>query len=212
MALAEADMGMTNMAMDTGVSQARYRGDEFMLVKFYLQPKLDKAETSLQGRPIYEDKEYVSIMVPGGRDCVVRPARQTDIDRWPRHYAAYQNKDENFVVGTPLEMWPAISRAQCEELKHFNIKTVEQLAELADSHAQNFMAIGTLKNRAKLFLEAAKDSAVTEHLQTELEQRDGEIDMLKLAIAEQGAQIQALTERANDTVSDSERHTESDGG
>jgi len=210
--LAEADMGITNLAMDTGVSQARYIGDEQMLVKFYLQPKLDKTATAEQGRPIYVDKEYVSIMVPGGRDCVVRPARQMDIDRWPRHYAAYQNKDEDFVVGTPLEMWPAMSRSQVEELKHFNIRTVEQLADLADSHAQNFMAIGSLRTRAKLFLEAAKDSAVTENLQTELEKRDDEIETLKLAITEQGAQIQALIEQGNDATIDSERHTESGGG
>ncbi len=78
--LAEADLGLTNMAMQTGLEAGnpRYIGDDTLLVKFYLHPKLDPGKTAEEGRPIYVEKEYVSIMIPGGRDCTVRPARQND--------------------------------------------------------------------------------------------------------------------------------------
>ncbi len=195
--LAEADMGLTNLAFQSGLEAGnpRYIGDDTLLVKFYLHPKKNVSKSAEAGRPIYEELEYISIRVPGGRNNIVRPARQTDKNRWPKHYAAFKAKDDDFLVGTPLDVWPAINRSLVEELKHFNVRTVEQLADLADSHAQNFMAIGKLKTRAKLFLEASKDSAVTERMQSELEIRDNEIETLKLAVTEQGAQIQALTEQ-----------------
>jgi len=152
-------------------------------------------------------------MVPGNKDSIIiRPATMRDKERFPRHYAAHQNREGDVIIGTPLTMWPAITRAQVEELNHFNCVTVEQLADLSDSHAQNFRAIQGLKARAKLFLEAAKDTAVLDKVQSALEERDNEIESLKEAIKAQGDQIQALTEQADDPTPKRKRNNQSSGG
>jgi hypothetical protein len=203
MALAEADMGLTEMAMHA--EGATRPGDETLLVKFYHTPRQNEQKSQEEGRPIFEDAEYVSIMVPGQKDNIIeRPVRESDKERFPRHYAAFKNREEQTVEGTALEQWPGITRSQCEELKFFNITTVEQLAQVSDSHAQNFMGIQLLRTRAKTFMEAAKENAANENLAAELEARDAEIESLKVAMADMAEQLKELRSGA---VPDSERDT-----
>jgi hypothetical protein len=172
MALAEADMGLTEMAMHA--EGATRPGDETLLVKFYHTPRQNEQKSQEEGR------------------------------RFPRHYAAFKNREEQTVEGTALEQWPGITRSQCEELKFFNITTVEQLAQVSDSHAQNFMGIQLLRTRAKTFMEAAKENAANENLAAELEARDAEIESLKVAMADMAEQLKELRSGA---VPDSERDT-----
>jgi hypothetical protein len=157
---AEADYGMTDLAHNT----SRYHGDEVLLVRFFSHPKKNLAKSQEEGRPIFEDTDYIEIMQPGNKDSIVRrPASDRDKDRFAEHYRRYQARQtEDHIEGTLLEEWPAISRAQCEELKFLNIRTVEQLAGLSDSNAQNIMGIQNLKAKAKQYLEAAKDNATAE--------------------------------------------------
>lgn len=192
MALAEADYSLTEMAMNTGVGAP---GDETLLVKFFLEPVQNKERSNEEGRPIFEEREFVSIMVPGQKDnIVIREARETDKDRFPRHYAAFKNRVEQVVDGTPLEEWPAVTRSQVEELKFFNVFTVEQLAEISDSNAQNFMGIQLLRQKAKAFLEAANDvGAMADKLSAEIEKRDVEIAALQEALADQAKLLKELT-------------------
>lgn len=156
---AEADMSTTAIAQD-GQSNRQF-GDEKLLVKFFSKPKQNQALSDEAGRPIFEDKTYISIMVPGSKTSIVqRPARDKDKQRFSAHYAAFRDHGtEEHITGTPLDAWPALSAAQVMELRHFNIKTVEQLAGLNDNHAQNFMGIRALQQRASIFLEAAQGGA-----------------------------------------------------
>jgi len=209
MALSEADMGVTQLAFDSG--QQRDPGDDHLLVKFELVPKQNAEKSIEEGRPIFEELEYVHIMVPGQKDNVYfQPASQHDKDRFPRHYAAFKNREGEYVEGTPLSEWPGITRAQAMELESFHVKTVEQLSEMSDSHAQNFMGIRELQRRARVFLETSADNAAGEKLAAELSQRDTEIESLKLAVEEQGKLIEEL--RASDTVVDSDGDTKSSRG
>ena len=179
-------------ALALGQGQER-PGDDKLLVKFYMHPRENAARTAEEGRPIMDEVEYISIMVPGQKDSVVqRPVSDIERKRFPRHYQAFKERKEMPVDGTPLSSWPGITRGQVEELRFFNVNTVEQLAEVADNHAQKFMGIAKLRSRAKLFLESAGNSAATSKLAAELESRDNEIAALKEALADQGKQIQEL--------------------
>ena len=164
--LQEAEAGLTNMAMSQ--QQGRYQGDEFLLVKFFIHARLNQTKTKKQGRPIYEDTVYVSIMQPGNKDSiVVRPATGMDKARFAEHWRKYQARtDDNdeIVEGTPLKDWAGVTRAQCEELRYFNIRSVEQLAALSDANAQNIMGINMLKQRATKWLESSKENATTDAL------------------------------------------------
>ena len=75
-------------------------------------------------------------------------------------------------VRTPLIGWPQVTESQRKELDYFNIRTVEQLASVADGFASNMMGVQALKQAAQKFIAQSKDSAIVNKLNTELAQRD----------------------------------------
>ena len=162
--LQEGDYGQTELAMQ-GAS-GRYLGDSTLLVKFFLNPKLNQGKSAEAGRPIYEDVPYVQIMQPGNKDSIViRPATQMDKSRFAEHWKKYlAREDQEAIEGTPIEEWAGVTRSMVEELKYMNIRTVEQLATLSDTHASKIMGIQNLKAKAAKYLESAKDTATAEAL------------------------------------------------
>lgn len=193
--VSEADLAVTQMAFAQGGQFGPRPGDENLLVKFYLHPKQNKTKSVEAGRPIYEDVEYVHIMVPGDKDNIVeRPARDSDRQRFPRQYEAFKRGEGDALVGTPLAMWPAIARSQVEELAFFNVKTVEQLAALSDTQIQKFMGMRELRTKAKLWLDAAAGNAPIEKLQAEIEERDNVIATMQKQMADLQARLEELEE------------------
>jgi len=140
--------------------QGQQNGDETLLVKFFIKARQDEVATKDKGHPIFKDVEYIDIKIPGNRSGgACRPASYADKQRFPRHYAAFQQRVEAPIEGTPLTEWPLITRSQAEEFSFHNIKTVEHLADLSDTHATNFMGINALKKKAKAWLESAGKAA-----------------------------------------------------
>jgi len=154
--------------MAMSAQQGRYQGDEFLLVKFFVHARLHPSKTAEAQRPIYEDTVYISIMQPGNKDSIViRPATEMDKARFAEHWRKYQARqgdDDELLEGTPLKDWAGCTRAQCEELRYFNVRTVEQLAAMSDSNGQNIMGINMLKQKAVKYIEASKDSATADAL------------------------------------------------
>ncbi len=159
----ESEYGTTDMAMNS----SRFHGDQQLLVRFFMHPWHNKSKSLEEGRPIFEEKPFIEIMQPGNKDSIIkRPATDRDKQRFPEHYKRFElRQDQDVVEGTLLEEWPGITRSQCEELKFLNVRTVEQLAELSDSNAQNIMGVQMLKKKAKDYLEKAKDAKATEALE-----------------------------------------------
>jgi hypothetical protein len=160
--------------------------DEKLLVKFFQKAMQDTAKSAEQGRPVFKDVEYIDIQVPGQRGSgVKRKASYRDKQRFPKHYAAFQQRVELPQEGTPLAEWGMITRSLAEELSFQNIKTVEHLANLSDSIASGFMGGYTLKGKANAWLDRAKADVTLEHLEGELAKRDAQI-------AELSAKLDAL--------------------
>lgn len=164
------------------------KGDETLLVKFYFKSVQNAEETAAEGRPMFKDKEYIDIRIPGQSDQVTRPAGQRDKLRFPRHYAAFQQRMEMPVDGTPLIEWPMVNRSLADQLAFQGIKTVEQMAELNDSLMGSVHGMQTLKQKARDWLEATKDDGVLSRLRDELVSRDS-------LIAEQQSQMSAMMAR-----------------
>lgn len=158
----EAEYGLTDVAMQSGKQQARYAGDDQLFVKFFKHPRQDKAESIKEGRPVFKEVDYIEIRQPGNKTSVVcRPVRQMDIDRFPEHWRKYLARiTDEHVEGTPLEEWPQITRSQVEELRFFNVRSVEQLANMSDGQSQKFMGINMLKKKAQEFLEQVEQGAI----------------------------------------------------
>ena len=159
--------------------------DDTLLVRFYPKARENKVESAKEGRPIFHDVDYIEIRTPGSRDAVARPAKPGDIARFPKHYEAYKNRTSQEVNdGTPLAEWPGVTRSQAEELGFFNVKTVEQLASMADNHATGFMGIQALKRKASEWIDQAREGAKAAELKAELAKRDEEIAELRAAVKE----------------------------
>ena|SRR5262245_7247030 len=170
--------------------QNPYMGDDKLPVRFYIGAVRDDAASESASRPIYRDVDCIQIF--NSKDNVIdRPVRDTDKQRWPNAYAAFKQsgKGEPGTVGTPLEHWPLMTRAQVEEYRYFKIFTVEQLAEMPDSIGGQIQGFQRLKALAKVMMEVAKGDAPFVKMRAEMEKRDGEIAELK-------AEVQRLTKLA----------------
>ena len=123
--------------------------DKALLVKFYYHEVQDTAESKKQGRPIFKEKLYLEIRIPGQRNVQVRrPATLRDKARFPDHLEAFEKRVEAPTEGTPLLEWALITRTQAEEMSFLNVKTVEQLASMKDTNTQQFMNGYKLREQA----------------------------------------------------------------
>lgn len=156
-----------------------------LAVRFYKEPVLNTAETEQQGRPVYEEVDYVEISVPGDRTNIVcKRVTEQHKREYAQQYAAFKAGDAEQLVGTPLAQWPGISRAQVKELEFFRCRTVEQLAELSDTSIGAIGPIRRLRDNAKAYLEAAKGLAPVSRLQGELDKALEETAALKQQLEE----------------------------
>ena len=190
MSLSEADMGVTQMALDSGAN-ARFSGDEFLRVIFYMHPKLNRLKSDKEQRPIYEEVPYVSIMTPGNKDSIIqRPASAMDKKRFAEKFRAFEAQEsQEAVEGTLLDEWAGVTRSQVNELKFFNIRTVEQLVGMSDANAQNIMGVQLLKQKAQKYLDDADAGAAAQ----QLADQQAINEQLAAKIAEMQAHMDAAT-------------------
>ena len=175
------------MAIESDLSNP----DSRLAVKFYKRPVELKNESIAQGRPIFQEFDFIKILVPGDAlteiDTYVSDAHKT---RFPIQWANYMNRQgsEESFSGTPITEWPQVSASQAEELKGIKVHTVESVAHCSDQHLQRIgmiagMSPHNFRERAKTFLNLAEESAG-------ISKREEEITQLK----EENAKIKAETE------------------
>jgi len=150
------------------------------LVKFFIKARPDKERTQEEGRPIFKDTEYVEIRKPGMRDVLsCHPVNSMDTKRFPDHYRAFKDRtSQDINEGTPLSEWPVMSRSMAEELSFSHVKTVEQLATMADSQVCKFMGLFAMKEKAKIWLEKAGTEKPLYELDKKCSEQQVEIDRL----------------------------------
>jgi hypothetical protein len=154
------------------------------------------------GRDIFEDREFVRILIPGDRrSAPVEPVNDEHKKRWPREYEAFKAGQDAPLEGTPLADWPQISRARVEELAFFHIRTVEQLAAVNDVQLQQLgMGARELRERARLFLEVARTgTAPLSRVLTRLETAEADVERLTRDLTSANAEIALLKGRKEKT-------------
>jgi hypothetical protein len=187
-------MGEASIEMMDVIHQKQSEADKALYVQFNYEPHLSQSKTNLEGRPIYEEREYILIMVPGDKDSIVhRPMSEMDRARFSERYRNWKNKVGNDTSeGTPLKMVPWLNSAQVRELEYFNCYTLEQLAAMADQHVQKFMGMVGLRQRARDFVAAAKEQAPLAQIRAEIEKKDDQLAAALKAIEEQSVRIKLL--------------------
>jgi hypothetical protein len=165
--------------------------DAVLAVRFYSHEVQNDFLTNKEGRPISYMADFVRIEIPGNQLSIIDTfVNNSHKSQFPTQWAMYLNEkadgnnNPDNVQGTLLRDWPILNAAQATELKHFKFYTVEQVAAASD---QQLMAIGmtagmsplALRDKAKAFLENAKDSSFVQRQADELKLREQEIADLK---------------------------------
>jgi hypothetical protein len=76
-----------------------------------------------------EMRDFVRIPIIESRDVFESPVRPQDIQRFPKEWALYKEKEKKPVSGTELAKLPGISEDKRIELEVKEIETIESLAK-----------------------------------------------------------------------------------
>lgn len=156
-------------------------------VTFYTRSKRNAEASAKEGRPVFEAVEYVTILTPGDKDTIVdRPVRETDRYCWPEKYTAFRNNLTQ-DTGMPLSEWQGVSPERVKELEYFRIRTVEQLADVADAQLPNLGPSARAdREKAKSYLAVMKGAAPVAELKAENDELRKRLEALE-ALSRQGA-------------------------
>ena len=128
---------------------------------FRMEAKQNKAKTITEGRPIFDQVPFVTIISPGDTKNVPdTKVLDEHRQRWPRQWEAFEKGLEQPINGTPINQWPILNNAQVAELKALNIHTIEEMASLSDGGTQQIVGLMTLKQQAIAHLATSKDDGV----------------------------------------------------
>jgi len=175
---------------------AQYGDDRGLIVRFFKQAVPNPFESEKQGKPVFEDRDFVTITSPGGKSDLTREVIKHQRDevppdtvRWARQWQQYVNEQVQTADGIPLDSWPPMGYAPAviKGFKAAEIFTMEQLSALPDSTLQSIPVMDARKWRdlAIKYVEQAKGGAPIAALQQENTQ-------LKEQMAVMQEQINAL--------------------
>lgn len=179
-----------------------YNPDAALTVQFIRRPVLQPFRTEKEGRPIYEDVDFIRIFTPGNNlNIIDTPVREEHKQRFPRQWQMFSNAHsaDTREVGTPVTQWPYLTASQGEEFKALKFFTVEQIANASDMQLQSLGMVGgaqpyVIRDRARAYLAAAAGTAVPEAQAAELAEA-------KLQMAEMQKQLNALMAAQNGMTS-----------
>lgn len=171
-------------------------------VKFFYRDIKMNFKSKEAGKPIWETREFISIMKPGNsKDVMEREVRPLDIERWGQIYTAWKNREEQVQMGTRLEVLPGITQGKIEQCKVLNIFTLEQLIN-ADEEGVSTLGAGA----RELILDAKK------YLQgfTAADEMQKEVDAIKIENKKLQKENKELKERINELINNGTECSERD--
>jgi len=181
--------------------QGAHNPDAALLVKFHRLPVQQPFKSNIEGRPIFEDVDYIQIFTPGNQlNIIDTPVRPEHKQRFAQQWAAYEaaHKQDTAVTGTPVSAWPFLTASQAEEFKAVKFFTVEQIANASDMQLQSLGMMGgmnphVIRERAKAYLQAAAGTAAPQ-------QQAAELAELKAKNEEMQRQLNALMAAQNGMI------------
>lgn len=174
-----------------------FKTDDGAALRFYYDTAKNNAKSEKSGRAVYDKVLLVEVITPGskescpvftlerytgeGEEALVPIFKDVErCERYGRQMAAFKSQSEDAdMIGTPIDKWPSIDIHISAALKEARVFTVEALASLPDSRLGALgQGSGSLRARAKAFLEAAKGNAPAEALAARNVVLEGEIASL----------------------------------
>jgi hypothetical protein len=164
-------------------------------VQFYPGTRPNNFRSRETGKPEFDNVDFIRKVAGGNPNNVIeRPATEQDKRDFPMQWAAYQNKQTyRPTSGTLLEDWPRLDAATRAKLKALEFHTVEQIAEASDGQINTIgMGCYELRNLARAYIKAAKDTSFAQKQAEDLAARDQEIADLRNSLNQALAQIEEL--------------------
>lgn len=167
--------------------------EDSALVEFVRDAEQNNYKSAQEGRPIFEDKDFVRIMTPGDtRTTIYREASDQDKKRFPKAWGLYERGLEAVTEGTPLAEWAQITASQVRELQHVNVRTIEEFVSVSDSNIQRMgPGYAQLQKRAQQYMESSTENAAAtaaarenEQLRDQMAIMQEQLDALKAAAAD----------------------------
>ena len=171
-------------------------------VKFFYRDIKMNFKSKEAGKPIWETREFISIMKPGNsKDVSERKVKPLDIERWGTIYNAWKNREKQIQSGTRLEVLPGIEQNKLELCKSLNIYTIEQLVSVNEEGVANLGADARdLMLEGKRYLQGS----------TAANEMQKEVDEIKIENKALKKENQELKDRINDLINNDTECSERD--
>jgi hypothetical protein len=157
---------------------------------FFTEPEQDFGASEREGVPRFREVEKVRLIIAG--DMFNQPVHPVDAaikERFPEHYARWKAaRTERHIEGTPIRAWPLLSNVQIAEMEAAHILSVGMLAALADTHINRVPQGREWREKAKAWLEQAKDGATVTRFAAENARLTEKLEALEKQVAEMAAE------------------------
>jgi hypothetical protein len=139
---------------------------------FFIESVEDGKATLEAGTLRMVDHEFVRLFTAGDvNSCPVHPVNAEIRERFAEAYAKWQaTRSNDHITGTPLAAWPLAGRGFVMELKALHIRSVEDLASVADTNISRITDGRAWREKAKAWLEGNKDAAAAARYAAKAEQ------------------------------------------
>ena len=168
--------------------------DAGTMCTFFSNPVHMKFKSDEEGRPIYENQDFIRIQTPGQKNSIVeRRVRDDDKHRFADVWKAYQAQEELQQDYHPIEDLPRITKSRALELKALRIPSIEALAQVPDGHLKNLGPDAfSLKKQAIAWLEE------TNGAEAKVKEQEKELTAQAVQLEKQAEQIGTLTKLVKD--------------
>lgn len=162
-------------------------GPDTRFIQFQSRSVPNRLKSKEAGRPVFEQRVFITIQHPGDNlNVLERYATTQDEHEFPAQWRAFQEGRESIPEGTLLSVLFPMNPEIVDNLRHFKVFTIEQLAGLTDSQKQSIGMGGVkMSQDAQAYLKAAASGADFHKL------RD-DVNKLMLAGQEKDTRIKAL--------------------
>lgn len=157
---------------------------EMISAYFKSHPRLNKAETEKQKRPIYDDQIVCEMRIPGDTNrVVVQPAdatrwidgpggirvQQSFKERFPDQWKQFEQNLPQSVNGTPLSELPFLTEGKRKSFRAVGVLTAEQLASLEGTQLKALGQDGRdFKEQAQRYLDLAAGVSNNAELESQI--------------------------------------------
>lgn len=179
-----------------------FKGDDGLVVTFYIRSVQDIVMSRQQGVPMFKDVQYVKIFRAGElMNIVDRPIQDQDKIRFRHQWEQFQLNKTQMPEGTPIDLLFPNHPSVADTLKSRGIFTIQQCAGLT-SHAIDGLGIGGQEyvNRAANYMDAAKDGKNIIAMQEDLSRKNQQINSQQAQIEELISKVRDLTKQMNSSV------------